>query len=97
VRYYNTDPSNIISFIANSRYPVTRNWRVNPRLQYDIRQLKNGQSRKLLRAIFRTDYRYRNDARFDFEIGYDKNSGETVGEILGSSRLFFTLGYRWDF
>ena len=97
VRYYKTDPSDTISFIANSRFPITRNWRVNPRLQYDIRQLKDGQSRKLLRALFRTNYRFRSNVRFDFEIGYDTNSGENVSQLLGDSSLFFTLGYRWDY
>ncbi len=97
IRYYNTLPSERYSFIVNSRFPVTRNWRVNPRLQYDIRNLNNGEKRNLLRAIFRTDYRYRTTVRFDFEVGYDKNSGETVGQFLGRSSLFFTLGYRWDF
>ncbi|MBE9567538.1 MAG: hypothetical protein IMF14_02500 [Proteobacteria bacterium] len=97
IRYYSTLPSEVISFIVNSRFPVTRNWRVNPRLQYDIRNLNNGENRNLLRAIFRTDYRYRESARFDFEVGYDKNSGETVGQLLGKNTLFFTLGYRWDF
>ena len=97
LRYYQTNPSNTISFIANSRFPLSRNWRINPRLQYDIKQLKNEESRKLLRAIFKTDYRYLNNVRFDFEIGYDKNSGENVGQLLGSNSLFFTLGYRWNF
>lgn len=97
IRFYDTEPSSITSFIVNSRFPVTRNWRINPRLQYDIRSLTDGQSRNKLRAIFRTDYRYLNNVRFDFEVGYDKNSGETVGPLLGDSSLFFTLGYRWDF
>ncbi len=97
IRYYSTLPSETFSFIANSRFSVTRNWRLNPRLQYDIRNLNNGEKRNLLRAIFRTDYRYRKSVRFDFEIGYDKNSGETVGRLLGRNTLFFTLGYRWDF
>lgn len=97
IRFNDTEPSSITSFIVNSRFPVTRSWRINPRLQYDIRSLTDGQSRNKLRAIFRTDYRYLNNIRFDFEVGYDKNSGETVGQLLGDSSLFFTLGYRWDF
>ena len=97
VRYYDTDLSSTISLIANTRFPVTRNWRINPRLQFDSRKLNDGQSQQKLRALFRTDYRYLNDVRFDFEVGYDEASGESTGQLLGSNDLFFTLGYRWDF
>ena len=97
IRYLDTDPSDTISFIANSRFPITRNWRINPRLQYDIRTLKDGRTQKKIRAIFRTDYRYLNKARFDFEVGYDETTEDNNGQSLGSNNLFITLGYRWDF
>lgn len=97
LRYYDTEPSSTISLILNSRLPITRNWRINPRLQYDIRKLKDGRSQKKLRAIFKTDYRYENNVRFDFEVGYDDTSEENNGNTLGNNNLFLTLGYRWDF
>jgi tetratricopeptide (TPR) repeat protein len=97
VRYYQTDPSDTISFIANARFPITRKWRVNPRLQYDMRNFIDGRSQQKLRAILRTDYRYLNTARFDFEIGYDDVSEDDSSQYLGNSNIFFTLGYRWDF
>ncbi|MBL4711888.1 MAG: hypothetical protein JKX75_05215, partial [Gammaproteobacteria bacterium] len=97
IRYYNTNLSNTISFIANSRFPITRTWRINPRLQYDIRKLSDGRSQKKLRALLRTDYRYLNKARFDFEVGYDETTEKINGQSLGNNSLFFTLGYRWDF
>ena len=97
LRYTNTQFSNTTSIIANTRFPITRNWRINPRLQYDIRSLTDGRSQNKLRAIFRTDYSYLNKARFDFEIGYDKTDEETAVNSLGSNNLFFTLGYRWNF
>ncbi|RDH85726.1 MAG: hypothetical protein DIZ80_02015 [endosymbiont of Galathealinum brachiosum] len=97
LRYSNTQFSNTTSLIANTRFPITRNWRINPRLQYDIRSLTGGRSQNKLRAIFRTDYNYLNKARFDFEIGYDKTDEDNSSESLGSNNLFFTLGYRWNF
>jgi len=97
LRYYVTAPSNTISLIANSRFPITRNWRINPRLQFDIRKLSGGRSQKKLRAILKTDYRYHNKVRFDFEVGYDETTEENNGQSLGQNNLFFTLGYRWDF
>jgi len=97
VRYYETRPSNTISFIANSRFPITRKWRINPRLQYDIRKFIDGRSQQKLRAIFRTDYRYLHKVRFDFEIGYDDVNEDSSSQLSANNNLFFTLGYRWDF
>jgi len=96
IRYYDLTVSNTTSFIVNARFPISQNWRINPRLQFDIRQLNDGRSQNKLRAIFKTDYRYLNKARFDFEVGYDDTSVSN-GQSLGSNNLFFTLGYRWDF
>ncbi len=97
VRYYSTDSSDTISFIINSRFPVSRSWRLNPRLQYDIRELSNGRSQTRLRALLRTDYRFSNRILFDFDIGYDETFETNNGQDLGNNNLFFTLGYRWDF
>jgi hypothetical protein len=64
VRYYDTELSDTISFIANTMFPITRHWRINPRLQFDIRDSNNGDSQQKLRALFRTDYRYLNNVRY---------------------------------
>jgi len=93
IRYYDTDIAKTTSLIVNTRYPVTPRWRINPRLQFDVRNFNNGGSQKKMRAIFKTDYLYLNKVRFDFEGGYEDNSGDT----LGNNNLFFKLGYRWNF
>jgi hypothetical protein len=97
IRYSNTALSNTASLIANSRFPINRQWRINPRLQFDIRNLKGSRSNTKLRAIIRTDYTYLNKVRFDFEIGFDKTDEDNSGVSLGSNNLFLTLGYRWMF
>jgi len=99
LRYYSTAPSDTISLIANMRFPITRNWRINPRLQYDTRSYTDGRSQNKLRALLRTDYRYLNKARFDFEIGYDTTQTDEANtdQSLGINNLSFMLGYRWDF
>ena len=96
-RYYDTYLTDVASFIINTRFPVARSWRINPRLQFDLRDQNDGRSQTKLRAIIRTDYRYQNKARFDFEIGYDELNDDSSNQSLDSSNLFFTLGYRWDF
>ena len=97
VRFYDADSSNTISFIVNSRFPASRNWRLNPRLRYDIYDLSNGRSQQKLRALLRTDYRYIKKVLFEFDIGYDETFETNNGQDMGNSSLFFTLGYRWDF
>jgi maltoporin len=97
IRYYSTEPSDTISFIVNTRFPITRLWRINPRLQYDIRKFNDDHSQEKLRALVRTDYQYLKKVRFDVEIGYDATNEENNGVSLGNNNLFFMLGYRWDF
>ena len=97
IRYLDTEQSDTWAFIANTRFPISRNWRINPRLQYDIRTSSDGRTQNKLRALLRTDYRYLNKVRFDFEIGFDDTSEDINGQSLGNSNLFFMLGYRWDF
>jgi tetratricopeptide (TPR) repeat protein len=97
VRYYDNDSSDTISFIVNSRFPVYRNWRLNPRLQFDIREFSGGRSQQKLRALLRTDYRFIKKALFEFDIGYDETFETNDGQDLGNNSLFFLLGYRWDF
>ena len=97
LRYNHTEPSNTLSFIVNSRFSVSKKWRINPRLQYDIRKLNDAPSQDRIRAMLRTDYRYLNKVRFDFEIGYDASTQYISGQSFDNNNLFFTLGYRWDF
>ena len=97
VRYYDNDSSDTISFIVNSRFPVYRNWRLNPRLQFDIREFSGGRSQQKLRALLRTDYHFIKKVLFEFDIGYDETFETNDGQDLGNNSLFFLLGYRWDF
>ena len=97
LRYLDTRLSDTWSIIANTRIPVSRDWRINPRLQYDIRNSTDGRQQNKIRALVRTDYRYLNKARFDFEIGFDDTSEEGGENTLGSNNLFFNIGYRLDF
>ncbi len=96
-RLLNTKLSDTISLIANARFPITRNWRINPRLQYDIRKLSDGRKQNKLRSLIRTDYRYQKKVRLDFEIGYDDTSESSDTGAFNNSSFFYSLGYRYDF
>lgn len=97
IRYYQTEPSDTVSYIVNTIFPIGRKWRMNPRLQYDIRKQFDGRKQEKFRAMLRTDYHYLNKLRFDFEIGYDDTTVSNSAVDLDNSSLYFSLGYRWDF
>jgi len=97
IRYYQTEPAETVSYIVNTRYPIGRNWRINPRLQYDVRQQSGGRKQNKIRAMFKTDYRYHNDLRLDFEIGYDDTTVSNYAIDLDNSNLYSSLGYHWNF
>ena len=96
-RYLDTMNSDTFSIILNTRFPISRNWRINPRLQYDMRELKDGRSQDKIRALLKTDYNYFNKARFDLELGYDDTSESGTELAFGNSYLYFLIGYRIDF
>jgi len=97
VRFYQTEPSTTLSLIANTRFPLRKNWRLNPRLQIDFRSLVDGRKQTKIRAMVKTDYRYNNSVRFDLEAGYG-NSTVTGSDVdLSDSNLYLSLGYRWNF
>jgi hypothetical protein len=98
IRYYDLDASKTISLIANTRFPVNGKWRINPRLQYDMRTINaDGRSLKTIRALLRSDYRYLKKVLLDFELGYDTTSDDSDTGLFASDNLYFMLGYRWDF
>jgi tetratricopeptide (TPR) repeat protein len=96
VRYYNTSFSSTTSLIANSRFPITSVWRLNPRLQYDIRKLSDGRAQNKIRIMLKTDYQYLKKVRFDFDIAYDETV-ESSSNRSDISNLYISMGYRWDF
>jgi maltoporin len=83
--------------IVNTRIPIGREWRVNPRLQYDMRKLSDGRRQNKIRTLLRTNYRYQRNVRFDFEIGYDNTNESSSTGALSNNNLFYDLGYRYDF
>jgi tetratricopeptide (TPR) repeat protein len=97
LRYYGTSQSDTTALFINSRYPLSRRWWINPRLQYDIRKYTNGLSQNKLRAALKTNYLYLDKARFDFELGYFETFENINGQSNAINNIFFALGYRWDF
>jgi len=68
-RYTDGDNADIFSLTLNNRYPVNRNWRLNPRLRLDYRDNDDGTTQWLTRSAVRTDYRWQKRYRLELEAG----------------------------
>jgi len=68
MRYSATGTAKTTSFTFNTRYPVTRAWRVNPRLRVDFRENENDGSDQWTAApSLRLHYRWRRRYQLELE------------------------------
>ncbi len=98
LRYSDTSTSSTYSANINTRYPVTRNLRLNPRFLVDYRINNNGSGEQLkFRPLLRVEYRWKRRYHFEFEGGLEWST-ETISGFEDDRRgYFFTAGYRIDF
>jgi tetratricopeptide (TPR) repeat protein len=92
-----SDLQNVDSYSAdlNTRFPITRNLRINPRVRLDYRKNKNGGGdRTNIRPLVRLDYRYKKWLRFELEGGREWSNETVLGDSQKSSNYFFSLGAR---
>lgn len=98
LRYSDTSTSNTATVSFNTRYPVNRVWRLNPRMRVDYRENSNDNSTQWIYSPeFRTDFRWRKRYRFEFELGGEWSTRELTQGNEDTSSYFFSLGYRADF
>lgn len=98
VRYADTEASSRYTLDFNTRYPITRDLRVNPRLRVSYRENKNDPATQTaVRGSVRLNLNLRRHYQFEAEAGgewqlddYGPTSERTTG-------FFGTLGYRVDF
>lgn len=98
VRYADRANSDIFTIDFNTRYPVTREFRVNPRLRFTYREnnFDDGQELAVLPSM-RLNYDYTRALSFEVEAGA-KWSLREQGTIIDEENEFFViLGFRYDF
>jgi tetratricopeptide (TPR) repeat protein len=97
-RYSDTDAYQAISFNLNTRYPVNRKWRINPRFQFDYRtKNQNNGTQSTIKPSLRMDYRWNRRARFEFEAGGEWSDEKLTDQTDRTSSYFFNSGYRINF
>lgn len=81
-----------------TRFPLTQDWRINPRLLLSYREGKttNLAEYAVLPSIL-VNYYLSKDLSFEIEVGAKKTWREQAGIKDEDTDFFFTIGYRYDF
>ena len=95
LRYSDTMNNNTYSFNLNLRYPITPNFRINPRVQTQLRKTKGDDGSSLtIRPLLRVDYRWKTWLRFELEGGREWREESSLGTTNKSTGYFATAGFR---
>ncbi len=98
LRYNDVAASNTYTASLNTRYPVTREWRVNPRLRFDFRKNVDHTEQLTFRPEFRTTYRIKRRLQLEFEAGGEWTRQELSPRDRAESVSYFVnIGYRMEF
>lgn len=96
--YHDRNEQEVYTVNVNTRYPISRYWRLNPRISASyikIRGLESSQFRT--RPLLRMDYRLRKPRiHFTIEAGGEWNDFDPDGST-NTTNYFGSLGYRYDF
>jgi tetratricopeptide (TPR) repeat protein len=99
LQHLQSDTFMMDSIVWDSRFPLGRRLRLNPRLRYSVRKgVGDGTSQKLLSPSLRLLLSMPNHYRIELEIGAAQGDRESaVAATQESSGYFMNLGYRADF
>jgi tetratricopeptide (TPR) repeat protein len=98
LRYTDATTTRATSLSLNTRYPVTVNFRVNPRLSVDFRKNLNDSTNQFIyRPSARLTWNVKRRFRLEAELGGEWSDREIVSGTARTTSYFVTLGYRADF
>ena len=98
VRYSDTTNVNTTTLSLNTRYPITRFWRVNPRVRLDYKdRVTNNSTEWIFVPSLRMDYLLQRKYYFEVEVGGEYSELDGPGLSDTTSTYYFTAGYRIDF
>ena len=98
LRYADASTSRTLSISMDSRYPLNRFWRINPRARLDYRDNSNdGSIQWTLAPSLRINYRFKRYMEFELEAGSEWSSRKFTDSTSNDSAYFLTMGYRADF
>jgi hypothetical protein len=95
MRYADTLNNDSYSLNLNFRYPITPNFRINPRIQTNYRRNKNDNGEQVtIRPLLRIDYRWKRWLRFELEGGREWREDTVLGNTEKTTGYFATVGFR---
>jgi len=97
LRFIDATTSNTTSLSLNTRYPVTRDFRVNPRFRVDYRKNIDDTEQFIYRPSARLTYSIKRRFRLEAELGGEWSDREIVAGSAKSKSYYINLGYRADF
>ena len=99
VRYGDTSLYDLYSVTMNSHYPITKDWRLNPKLVVDYRNYNSADRKETsIKPSLRTEYKWNKNFHFDLEGGMEWISRDSSATVQEDSRGFFLIvGVRYRF
>jgi hypothetical protein len=98
LRYQDGNLASTTSMSIDTRYPVTANFRINPRLLVSYRDFSDRDSKEtMLVPAIRLFYQFRRHTRIEFELGGRWSDLDTDEDSIKTNSWFLYTGYRTDF
>ncbi len=97
LRYANAETAKTATATLNSRYPVNRVWRINPRVRFDYRKNDDDTEQVTFAPSLRTTLMVKRRFRFELEGGAEWSTRELSDQTDDSFAWFVNVGYRLDF
>jgi tetratricopeptide (TPR) repeat protein len=95
VRFSDSGTARVMSLSLDSRFPLGRSWRINPRLRVDRRQrLANDSYEWLYAPGIRVQYRRSQRFRIEFEAGKQFSQQDLAGGDFDRESNYVNLGYQ---
>jgi len=89
--------SDVMVLNVSSKFRLSREWRLNPRLRYELRDYDDGRDITKLKPSFRVNYRRSRNWQFEFQIDLEDKDTTTATSSESESSYFLHMGYIYIF
>ena len=95
VRYATSNSADVYTLNLDTRFPMGRSWRINPRLRVDYREINSDQSTQWTYTPgLRLQYRLGRRGRIELDAGKRFSSRELEDTNLDQESYFINIGYQ---
>jgi len=95
LRYSDSDSTQVLSMTLDSRFPIGKRWRINPRLRIDQRSFVSSSGDEMLYTPgLRIQFRPSRRLRVEFEAGKQYSQRQLADTDLDRESYFISLGYQ---